>query len=165
MPWVRQNGKHVFITTRSVHITSESTSVTSAPDAMQTISTSTGGLIKGVWCQYKGIPEGDADYWLRSAAQGKLENVHSQIELAEPGSTCVAGVVVGDNVVKTDGVVLAYVIKKKRTLDLSGLYATSENGLHVGDTAIIARDNFFVMARSKDDQVEKLTAQFAELTG
>jgi hypothetical protein len=87
------------------------------------------------------------------------------VELAQPNSTVVAGVVTTTDTVKTDGIVLAWVIKKKRTLELSGLYSTTENGAFVANTAIIQRGNFFVMARSKDDELQKLMSQFAELTG
>ena len=63
------------------------------------------------------------------------------------------------------GIVFAWVLRRKRTLELSGLYSTSENGVPQGNTAIIQRGNFFVMARSKDDDLQTLAEKFSELTG
>jgi hypothetical protein len=160
MPWVRQNGQHVFIRNNQPAHTTQSTST----DTQLSHTVDTGSLPKGIWCQWTGIPE-SVGHWAQQGAYGNLENAHTQVEIAEPASTCVAGVVVDSSKVKTDGIVLAYVIKKKRTLELSGLYATSENGVHIANTAIIQRGNFFVMARSKDDELETLISQFAELTG
>jgi hypothetical protein len=137
----------------------------SASETANTISTATGSRDNGTWVEWSGTPDGAANYWAEQGAYGNLENAHTQIETAQPDSTCVAGVVVKSNTIKTDGIVLAWVIKKKRTLELSGIYATSQNGIHVANTAIIQRGNFFVMARSKDDELETLMSQFEELTG
>lgn len=162
MPWVRQGNEHVFY-----QVVTEPAVVRSAEQKSETdtahVEVSTGSAEIGTWCQWTGTPPWPS-YWLERGASAKLEDAHSQVEVAEPNSKCVAGVVVAQNKIKTDGVTLAWVIKKKRTLELSGLYSTTENGIHVANTAIIQRGNFFVMARSKDDELQTLISKFAELT-
>jgi hypothetical protein len=161
MPWTRVGNQHVFV--QHTELVARSLPTTSTESTQET-NTATGSINFGSWVQWTGEPK-TTQYWAENGASGKLNNAHGQVELAQPNSTHVAGVVTKLDTVKTDGIVLAWVIKKKRTLELSGLYSTTENGAFVANTAIIQRGNFFVMARSKDDELQKLMSQFAELTG
>jgi len=159
MPWTRQGNQHVFVQYNElVDRSPKQTAVTRNNET----NVPTNSIHFGKWVQWTGEPL-TMNHW--SQHGGDFQNAHGRVELAQNGSTCTAGVVTRENTVTTDGIVLAWVIKKKRTLELSGLYSTSENGAFVANTAIIQRGNFFVMARSKDDELQKLTSQFAELTG
>ena len=107
----------------------------------------------------------DAGSYKEGFSASNVTSAVVPVTVAAEGSTRVAGVVTGENrVLVSGGTVLAWVLRKKRTLELSGLYSTSENGVHVANTAIIQRGNFFVMARSKDDELQTLADKFAELT-
>lgn len=157
MPWTRRGGKHVFFSI------SEPAASTSAPTSTSSsaieISTPTGSLSEGMWAEWA-----DAGSYKENSASNVTTAV-VPVTVAAEGSTRVAGVVTGENrVMVSGGVILAWVLRKKRTLELSGLYSTSENGVHVANTAIIQRGNFFVMARSKDDELQTLADKFAELT-
>ena len=155
MPWARRGGKHVFFSINEPVATSAPAS-TSSTNA--TYSTPTGSLSAGAWAEWN-----DATY--KNAPSSDVTSTVLPVSIATEGSTRVAGVVTAHNTIQTGGVVLAWVLRKKRTLELSGLYSTSENGVHVASTAIIQRGNFFVMARSKDDELETLADKFAKLTG
>ena len=158
MPWTRQGGKHVFFSI------SEPAASTSAPASTSSsaieISTPTGSLSEGMWAEWA-----DAGSYKEGFSASNVTSAVVPVTVAAEGSTRVAGVVTGENrVLVSGGTVLAWVLRKKRTLELSGLYSTSENGVHVANTAIIQRGNFFVMARSKDDELQTLADKFAELT-
>jgi hypothetical protein len=164
MPWARDGDKHVFYSTNEVNNQRVSAVSTSSTASQHLTTSGTSTLEPGMWCQWSGAPSNTLpNGW----ATNNLDNAHSHVEIAQPETTCCAGVVVENSPmkIKTTGIVLAWVIKKKRTLELSGLYQTSENGVHVADTAIIQRGNFFVMARSKDDELETLLTKFSELVG
>ena len=163
MPWVRDilTNKHVF------HRMNEPVTTTvptiSAPATTSSEKTiNTGSASRGTWVEYTGQPT-TTNAWFIAAATLNHNSPPIQVQPAQEHSKCVAGVVTDTNRVQTDGTVLAWVIRKKRTLDLSGLYDTSRNGVHVSKTAIIQNGNLFLMARSRDDDVEKLKEQFSEL--
>ena len=152
MPWTRRDGKHVFFQQSEPVSTTAALSATGA--STQTFSVVTGSLTSNTWAEWT---EGQN---LQSASASSLGVV-----AATPETERCAGVVTGPNQVQTSGIVFAWVLRRKRTLELSGLYSTSENGVPQGNTAIIQRGNFFVMARSKDDDLQTLADKFSELTG
>jgi hypothetical protein len=158
MPWSRIGDKHVFVQFNEL-VTQPSTLALGTSSHNLALVTS---IPVGRWVQWTGEPITN-NFWAENGSSGKMNNAHGSVELAEPQSRCVAGVVAKTNEIVTDGITLAWILKKKRTLELSGLYTTSENGVFVGNTAIIQRGNFFVMARSHDDDVETLTSKFTEL--
>ena len=102
--------------------------------------------------------------WKSDGEQGVLTCL-SQVGPAQPKTTCCAGVLVNSSTIKNDGTTLAWVLRKKRTLDLSGLYNTSVNGVNIGKTAILQKGQVFIMARSHDDELDVLRSAFDELTG
>ena len=61
---------------------------------------------------------------------------------------------------------LCWLIKGKRTLPLSGIYNRTINGVGTGKVVVLhdPRDNSFIMASSKDDDIELLKMQFSALT-
>ena len=161
MPWARDvnSGQHVHynLARPVIRNVTPQTIVASAD-----IQTSTTGLQEGTFVQFSGTesPQQHA----QAAAQKNYSSPTLSVEMAEPSTNCVAGVVVGANQVKSTGTVLAWVIQQKRELPLSGVYATSINGVHVANTAIVQMGKAIVLARSKDDDVERLKQQFSQLT-
>ena len=160
MPWSRDaaTGQHVFY-----HLSRPAQPIVSAQSnsGADTNTVSTGSIQEGSFVQYTGV-EPPSQFATQAAQKNYTPTM--TVELADPKSTCVAGVVTGTNQIKTKGVVLAWVIKQKRELPLSGIYSTSVNGVSVGSTAIVRFGSSFIMARSRDDDVEKLKQQFSELT-
>ena len=154
MPWTRRDGKHVFFQQSEPVSTSSSQLGTASAGTAQTLNLITGSLAPNTWCQ-----------WAAASSYQGADASALPVVSAEPQTPNCAGVVLGPNQVQTDGIVFAWVLRRKRTLELSGLYSTSENGVPTGNTAIIQRGNFFVMARSKDDELQELSDKFAELTG
>jgi len=158
MPWVRQGDKHVFLSISRPVLPTVTAPLASGADVKPI---STGLISEGSFVQYDGI-QPSPQFWATQAAQ-KNYSPTMTVEIAEKNSTCVAGVVTATNQIQTSGVVLAWIIKQKRELPLSGVYSTSVNGVTVANTAIVQVGQAFVMAKSRDSQVEKLTQQFAEL--
>ena len=152
MPWTRRDGKHVFFQQSEPVSTFSALSATGA--SPQTLNVFTGSQQLNTWAEW-----GDAQSY-QGIAPSSLPVVP-----ATPETTRCAGVVTSQNQLQTDGVVFAWVLRRKRKLELSGLYSTSENGVPIGNAAIIQRGNFFVMARSKDDELQTLADKFKELTG
>ena len=160
MPWVTRGNQHVFVNFASAPTTTPTQ--TTVPSSNHAFAV-TGAIPTGTFVEWTG-EQPSPHYWGEQVAMGNFDRAETLVQVAGVDSPTTAGVVVGTNQVKTTGTVLAWVIRKKRELPLSGLYATSVNGAPKGNTAIVQLGQTFLMCKSKDDALEKLVQQFKELT-
>ena len=162
MPWTRLQGRHVFVARNARP--AQATPSTSGNSSLEIRLIDTGGVANGLILEYSGMLPDNISSFSTQASNGFDTGV-TKLQAAQPESPCAAGVVVGTNKLKTSGTVLAWVVRAKRTLDLNGLYNTSQNGISSGKTCILQRGNFFAMLASRNDEIHELTDKFQELTG
>ena len=142
MPWTRQGGKFVWVTTQApAPVIPQIGSNTSTNRTLEN------GIVVGDVVQYSGT------------TMSQYPNFH--LNKATSGGV-VAGLVDSGGAVADVG--MAWVIDEPRELPLSGIYQRTVNGLADGQVVVIVgKDNSFVMARTKDDDVEILRDRFNAL--
>ena len=118
------------------------------------------GMEAGQWVQWNGLPavkNGSITTWKHSEG---IENAQSHLVLAPHGAELTAGIVVDNNyTIRESGICMAWIVKPLSVhLPLSGVYEHTINGVSDGKMVVIynARDNSFIMAKSKDNELTKL---------
>jgi len=169
MPWTYVNGNYTFEASSS-HITRPRVSEQTTGADGGFYSSGESNIAVGEFVEY-GI---EPSTHVSSFDHGQsVELAQAHVQRAQENSVTVAGVayaIKDSNGVKSykfkeKGVVLAWISKrKKRTLDLNGIYNTTVNGASKGKTVIIARDDNFVFLASRDNAVEQLSEKFSALT-
>jgi hypothetical protein len=171
MPWKTVNGRFVYFSAPVAHNDPVSVATTVGDEQHEHSPHTTGesGLEPGMFCEYSGNPSTIIGTW-RPVDETDVDSIANHIQVAGIKSASVAGVVIADNggtyAVKEAGLTLAWIIRPtKRLLPLSGIYNKSVQGVNVGKSVILVNQNHFVIASSKDDELELLTEKFNELVG
>jgi len=132
-------------------------------------TTGESGIVPGMFCQYSGNPSTIIGTY-KPIDDEDVDSISNHIELAQKGTDSCAGIVVSDNggtySIKDSGIVLAWILRPtKRLLPLSGIYEKSIQGLPSGRSVIlVAADGYFVIATSRDNEMEFLIERFNALT-
>ena len=164
--WNYENGTFVFRPIQSITRRRSDSVSTTHTHVDDELTSGDSAIEIGTFVQSSGEPSTSIGSFKHSLGIDRAE-VH--VEPAEHNSRGVVGVVkntVSGYTLVDTGMCLCWLIKGKRTLPLSGIYSRTINGASSGKVVVLhdPRDDSFIMASSKDDDIELLKMQFSALT-